>query len=74
MDVRLTARRFGVSEFEDANGVTCSIQESSAIPPRDLKGIVEDAIMNRIDMDVYDDVLAQEKVIRESLTERLANI
>ena len=48
--------------------------QAEAIPPRRLKEIVTAAIRDRLDMDIYEDVLAEEENIRESLRERLENL
>ena len=48
--------------------------QAEAIPPRRLREIVVDAIEDRIDRDIYDNVLVQEEEIRGSLAERLADL
>lgn len=48
--------------------------QAEAIPPRTLKEIVQDALAERIDQEIFNDVLARETAIRESLTERLAGL
>ena len=48
--------------------------QAEAIPPRRLKEIVQAAILDRMDMDAYEEVLEQEREIRASLAERLENL
>ena len=48
--------------------------QAEAIPPRRLKEIVTDAINERMDHEIYEDVLRREEEIRKSLTEKLARL
>ena len=48
--------------------------QAEAIPPRVLRKIVTDAILERLDLEQFDDVLAREREIRSSLSERLTGI
>ncbi|WP_417841993.1 hypothetical protein [Terasakiella sp.] len=48
--------------------------QAEAIPPRELKRIVTEAIEGAIDFDAYEEVLAEENNIKASLSERLENL
>jgi hypothetical protein len=48
--------------------------QAEAIPPRRLREIVQDAIVERFDMEIYESVLDEEKEIRASMHERLKNL
>ncbi len=48
--------------------------QAEAIPPRTLRAIVTDAILSRMDEDIYQSVLAQEEEIRKSLAEKLERL
>jgi hypothetical protein len=48
--------------------------QAEAIPPRRLREIVIEAIEDRLDREIYADILHQEQAIRESLSERLEGL
>lgn len=48
--------------------------QAEAIPPRELKRIVQDALSDRIDHEIYQETLAEEISIRASLIERLNHL
>lgn len=48
--------------------------QCEAIPPRELRRIVQRAIQDRIDLDIYNADLTREEEIRESLVNRLADL
>ena len=45
--------------------------QAEAIDPVELARIVREAIEHRMDMEIYRDVLSEEREIRQNLTERL---
>lgn len=58
----------------DNRSFTGKTTQAEAIPPAKLREIVTAAITDRIDIDIYNDILDQERVIRESLAERLEHL
>lgn len=48
--------------------------QAEAIPPRRLRDIVQDALSDRIDDEIFQDTLAEEEEIRLSLTTKLARL
>lgn len=58
----------------DNRSFTGLTTQAEAIPPRRLKEIVQAAILDRLDMDVYEEVLKEERQTRTRLIERLNDL
>ena len=58
----------------DRRSFSGNTTQAEAIPPRRLRKIVIEAIEDRLDREIYDSILRQEREIRESLSERLGGL